>query len=93
LLADIADGCKRPSATTASPTKRVPSRPTEPATAPPEATTAPTDATTVATEDTMVPTETATAPAEDGSDSTEPPQRQKDTVQVIQHLLDFRDPI
>ena len=59
LLADIVDGCERPSASTVAPEEGVHSRPPEATTAPPEVTPAPTDV--------------ATAPAEAGINSTERP--------------------
>jgi hypothetical protein len=107
LLADMVDGCERPSASTAAPEEGVHSRTTETAPAPPEATTpateainaateftaAPPEATTTATEATTAPPDAATSPAEAGSNSTELPRRRRDTQQVIQHLLDFSDPV
>jgi len=79
MLADIVGGCERPSASTAVPEEGIRSRATE--------------ATNTATESTTTATDAAIALAEAGSNSTKPRRRQRDTVRVIKHLLDFMDPI
>jgi hypothetical protein len=46
---------------------------------------------TAQTETTTAKTYAATVPAVGGSSSTEQPRHRRDTVQVVKHLLDFRD--
>ena len=86
LLAGIVDGCKRYRTSTAAPGTGVPSRATEATTTSPGVTTGSPGATSA-------PLEATTDPAEVDIFFAAPRLREEDTVQVIQHLLGFSDPI
>ena len=93
LLAGIVDGCKRYRTSTAAPGTGVPSRATEATTASPGTTTTSPGVTAGSPGATSAPLEATTDPAEVEIFFAAPRLREEDTVQVIQHLLGFSDPI